>query len=247
MKYLYSILSILSAVVLVPAVIMLGWVPEEQSMGTVQKIFYLHVPMAAWCFLSVGIMAVGSVGYLVRHGRGWDRLAEAAGQVALIYCTVVLLTGSIWARSAWGVWWTWDPRLTTSLVLWCLLVVYGLLRGTVDDRHLRGRVCAVFGLLAAIDVPIVYMTTRWWQSIHPPAGMAMDAESVARPMMLTLMVWMLAVGLWCVALILLRWRLLALQDRLEAATDTVMAVVERDGQGGVEPGSWAQQQGRGDE
>src|SRR5690606_25321239 len=91
----------------------------------------------------------------------------AAAEIGIVFCTLVLLTGPLWAKPAWGTWWTWDPRLTTTLVLWLIYVAYIMLRGMLDDPSRRANISAVFGIVGFIDVPIVFMSIRWWRTIHP--------------------------------------------------------------------------------
>jgi len=151
------------------AVAMLAWyTPTEETMGPIQKIFYLHLPMAINTMLACAVVFVGSVGFLWRRQLWWDDLASAAAKVAVLLGFVVLLTGMIWAHSAWGVWWTWSPRLTFTLMLWLLYLVYVLIRPSIESADRRALVSAVYGVVAFLDVPLVYLTA-WLmpQDIHP--------------------------------------------------------------------------------
>jgi heme exporter protein C len=143
------------------------WAPEEQTMGIVQKIFYFHLPVAINTFLAFTVVCVGGVGYLLQRKSWWDDLSAAGAKVGVVLCTGVLLTGMLWARGAWGVWWTWSPRLTFSFVLWLLFVVYLLVRSGVEGSHRRAVVSAVYGLVAYLDVPLVYLSARLLPDIHP--------------------------------------------------------------------------------
>jgi heme exporter protein C len=151
------------------AVALVVWyAPEEETMGVVQKIFYLHLPVAICTFLACAVSFVASIGYLAKRGAWWDDLAAAAARVAVQLCSVVLVTGMIWGKSAWGQWWTWSPRLTFSLVLWLLYVVYLAIRMSVPSGRRRAVVSAIYGVVAFLDVPLVWLSARMMPDIHPP-------------------------------------------------------------------------------
>lgn len=143
------------------------WVPNEKTMGIVQRIFYFHVPSAWTAFLAFGVVFVYSLLYLIKKQRRFDTTAEAAAEVGVLFTTVVLTTGPLWARPVWNTWWSWDPRLTLTLVLWLIYVAYLMLRGFVADKERAARFAAIFGIVGFLDVPLVYMSIRWWRTIHP--------------------------------------------------------------------------------
>ncbi|GAB6876112.1 cytochrome c biogenesis protein [Thermaerobacter litoralis] len=143
------------------------YAPPERVMGNVQRIFYFHVATAWVAFLAFALVFAASIAYLRRGLRRWDRLAEAAAELGVLFTTITLIMGSLWARAVWGVWWTWDPKLTTTLILWFLYAGYLLIRAAVDDPAARGRYAAVLGIAGFLNVPIVYMSSVWWTSIHP--------------------------------------------------------------------------------
>ena len=143
------------------------YAPTEATMGDVQRIFYFHVASAGAAFLAFFVVFVASLGYLAKRRRGWDNLGAASAEIGVVFCIIVLITGPLWAKPAWGTWWTWDPRLTTTLVLWLIYVAYLMLRATMEDPAKRALVCAVFGIVGFVDVPIVFMSIRWWRTIHP--------------------------------------------------------------------------------
>ena len=154
-----------------------GWVPEEKTMGMIQKIFYFHLPIAINTFLACTVTFVGGIGYLVGRRAWWDDLAAAGAKVAVVFCTCVLLTGMLWAKGAWGVWWTWSPRLTFSFMLWLLYVVYLIVRGSVEGAQRRALVAAVYGVIAYLDVPLVYLSARLLPDIHPGSiGLAAEMK-----------------------------------------------------------------------
>jgi len=140
--------------------------PTEQTMGNVQRIFYYHVPSAWTAFLLFLINFVASVTYLIRRNAKADILALTAAEVGVVFCTVVLVTGPIWARPVWGIWWTWDLRLTLTLVLWLIYVSYLMLRrfSTSGQTPVLAAVLAIFG---ALDVPLVYFSIWFFRTQHP--------------------------------------------------------------------------------
>src|SRR5436190_6830520 len=152
--------------------------PTEQTMGNVQRIFYYHVPSAWTAFLLFLINFVASVTYLVRRNAKADILALTTAEIGVVFCTVVLVTGPIWARPVWGIWWTWDLRLTLTLVLWLIYVSYLMLRrfSTSGQTPVLAAVLAIFG---SVDVVFVYMSIRWFRTQHPqpvmgPGGGGLD-------------------------------------------------------------------------
>jgi len=141
--------------------------PRERTMGDLQRIFYFHVPSGMMGLAAFGLNFVASVLFLIRKDRKWDRLALSAAEVGIMFFTIVLVTGPIWAKPAWFVWWTWSPRLTSSLVLWLLYLAYMLIRSYVYDPERRAMMSAVFGIVAFLDAPIVFFSIRWWRDQHP--------------------------------------------------------------------------------
>ncbi len=140
--------------------------PTEQTMGDVQRIFYYHVPSAWTAFLLFFINLIASIWYLIGRSGEADALAVAAAEVGVVFCTVVLITGPIWARPVWGIWWTWDVRLTSTLVLWLIYVSYLMLRrfSAGGQTQLLAAVLAVFGFAV---VPFVYLSIRFFRTQHP--------------------------------------------------------------------------------
>ena len=157
--------------------------PTEQTMGDIQRIFYYHVPSAWTAFLLFAANCVFSVVYLIWRKPAADAWAHATADVGVVFTTVVLITGPIWARPVWGIWWTWDARLTTTLVLWLIYVSYLILRKFSEGQQgaVIASALAIFGFL---DVPIVYMSIRWWRTQHPQPVMGGGANSGIAPEML---------------------------------------------------------------
>jgi len=182
--------------------------PTERTMGDIQRIFYFHVPSAWTAFVAFFLGFIANIAYLLRRRQYWDWLAVSAAEVGLAFCTVVLITGPMWARPVWGIWWTWDARLTSTLVLWLLYLTYLLLRTLVDDPARRAIVSAVFGIFAFLDVPLVYMSIRWWRTQHPQPVIAGGEGSGLEPLMwrVFLLCWAALLGLMAL-LIRQRYRL----------------------------------------
>jgi len=157
---------VLGLVVLALAVIFLV-APIEAQMGLRQKIFYLHLPCALSAFIGFLICFLASIQYLRSRDLLYDQVASSAAEVGVLFTTLVLVTGSMWARAVWGAWWTWDVRLTTTAVLWCIYVGYLVLRANLENRGRRARASAVVGIVGFADVPLVYMSIHWWQTLHP--------------------------------------------------------------------------------
>jgi heme exporter protein C len=185
------------------------YTPVEATMGSIQKIFYLHLPVAINTFVAAFVVCVASVGYLWQRGLAWDDLAAAAGKVTALFCAVVLLTGMIWAKKAWGAWWTWSPRLTFSLVLFLLYAVYLMIRPAIESPQRRAVVCAVYGIAAFLDVPVVYLSVRLMEDVHP------SSIALAPEMKLTLLAWFVPVTLFMAGLIHDRYRVNRLLRALE--------------------------------
>lgn len=141
--------------------------PDEATMHVIQRIFYFHVPCGMTGLLTFCITFFANVAYLVTRKPKWDWLGVASAEVGLVFVTAVLVTGPIWAHPAWGVWWAWDWRLTSTLVMWILYVCYLLLRSLLGDPERRAVFSAVFGVFAGLDVPLVYFSIRLFRTQHP--------------------------------------------------------------------------------
>lgn len=191
------------------------YAPVEATMGVVQKIFYLHLPLAWWAFVSFFVVFVASILYIHRRTLVWDSIAAAAAEIGLLCAALALVTGSIWARHSWGVWWTWDPRLTTTLVMCFVYAGYLVLRTLHLPPARKAMICAVTGIVAFMDVPLVFVSARLWRSIHPAVftaqGGGLDAD-----MLTTVLACLAAFGLLWTALLILRVRQYTTHTRLEA-------------------------------
>ena len=186
----------LSSVVMVGSLYMsLIWAPTEITLGDSQRIFYIHIPLAWLGMLSVIILAVFSIAYLITRNIKWDNLAYSTAELGFILITLVLVTGMIWSKAEWTVWWTWDPKLTTTVILWFIYLAYIMLR-KYGPSDLRGASYgAVLGIIGAIDVPMIYMAANWWSSAHPELNigpLSDQSSSVNSEMMMTLLVSLIA-------------------------------------------------------
>ena len=141
--------------------------PEERTMGLIQRIFYFHVASAWAGFTAFFLCFLGNLLYIWKRHQKYDWLAVSGAEVGLAFTTVVLITGPIWAHPVWGIWWTWDARLTSTFVLWLLYVSYLLLRALVEEPDRRALLSSLFGIFAFLDVPLVFGAIRWWRTQHP--------------------------------------------------------------------------------
>ena len=132
-----------------------------------QRIIYFHVPCAWLSMLAFGVTMIASIGYLASSRRRWDSLAVSSAELGLVFTLAATASGSVWAKPAWNVWWTWDPRLTTYTIVFLLFVAYFMLRSAMEDPARRARFSAVYGIFAFLSVPITFMSIRWWRTIHP--------------------------------------------------------------------------------
>ncbi len=193
------------ATLLVPLAIgmIFFYAPLEKSMGIIQKIFYFHLSLAGAAFLSFFIACVSGIMYLLKRQRIWDARLAASIEIGVVLTTLVLISGSLWGRPIWNTWWTWDPRLTTSLILWFIFASGLILRSAIDEESKRATFCAVMAIIGFVDVPIVFLSARLWRSIHPTvirsAGIGLESS-----MLVTLVVSMVAMLVFCAALFHLR-------------------------------------------
>jgi heme exporter protein C len=165
MQRLYVPTLVLAAAMFVVAPLFIAWAPYESTMGLVQKIFYYHVPAAMAMFVTAFVCGIGGAVFLFRNDARADRVAFAAAELTAIFGLIVLISGPLWARKAWGVWWQWDARLTSTLILWLIFVAYLLLRrygGPGSDK--LGAGMALFGLA---NVPFIFVSVNVWRTLHP--------------------------------------------------------------------------------
>lgn len=165
------------------------YAPEEATMGEVQRIFYIHLASAMTAFLGYFLVFAGSLTYLWSRSPFADDLANAAAEVGFVFCTCVLVTGPLWAKPVWGIWWTWEPRLTSTFILWLLFVGYLMLRSYVVNPGRAATLGAVVGTIGFVDVIVDYMAIRWWRTQHPqPVILGGPGSGIDREMFLTALV-----------------------------------------------------------
>src|SRR5215472_12765819 len=210
-------LGVVTLAMMTAAIFMVfAYVPTEAQQGIVQRIFYFHVPCAWVAFAAFALVAISGAFYLWLDDQVWDDLGYAAAEVGMLFCTLVLITGSIWAKPIWGAWWTWDSRLTTTLVLWLLYAGYLILRVMADEVPQVGRLAAVVGIVAAADVPVIIVAVRLWRTIHPAVIVTRQGgHGLEDPRMIaTLLVSMSAFTALCTWLLMLRFSTLRSTARI---------------------------------
>ena len=206
-RWIDDVLGIATLVGMVGALwLIFIYTPVELVQGAVQKVFYIHLASIWNAYLSFFIVFVASILYLRRPSAAKDRLARAWAEIGVVFTTITLISGAIWAKPIWGTYWTWDPRLTTTLLLWIIYVVYLMLRGFVGDPERGRRYAAIVGIIGFIDVPIVHMSVRWWRTLHPDPIVA-RAEGPDLPMSMWYTVLYCIVVFTVLALFLVRQRL----------------------------------------
>lgn len=214
-KYAPRVVAVLAAAGILCSLYMVFlFAPTERTMGDVQRIFYFHVASAWVGMAAFAVVFVGGVAYLRSQRRGWDRLALSSAEIGIVFITMALITGSLWAKPTWNTWWTWDPRLTTSAILWTIYVVYLILRGAIEEPAQRARLAAVFGIVGFVDVPIVFMAVRWWRTIHPVVFHSEGFDLSGR-MLATFVVSLVSFTLLYIALLVQRYRLEYLREQLQ--------------------------------
>lgn len=192
----------------------LFYAPTERTMGDAQRIFYFHVPSAWIGFLAFFVVCVASILFLWKRERKWDALALSAAEIGVVFTTLVLLTGPLWAKKAWGAFWVWDARLTTTLILWMIYIGYLMLRRAAESER-RARFAAVLGIIGALDVPIIYFSVQIWRTQHPEL-LIIAPGGLAPPMMQTLVVCLLAFTFLFAYLLIQRVRLEQARDQVNA-------------------------------
>ena len=159
------------------------YAPTESSMGTVQRIFYIHAPAGLISYIAFMVVGFSSIMFLYNKEPKWDRLAYCSAEIGVLFVATNISMGMLWAKSVWGIWWTWDARLTLQLLLGLIFVSYLMLGAYVSDPMKRASLQAVFGILGAADVPINYMAIRWWRTQHPAPVIAGGEGSGLDPAM----------------------------------------------------------------
>lgn len=180
--------------------------PDEANQGAIYRIIYFHVPSAITCFTMFFVAMVSGIVYLLRGNLKYDTLAASAIEVGLVFASIVLATGSIWARIIWGVWWAWDARLTTMLICWLTYAGYLMLRRAIDEPTQRARLSAVLSVFGFVEVVIVYKANEWWRTLHPGPVLSIRNGGGMAPGMEAAIYWNLLAVL-CIATMLVMVRM----------------------------------------
>lgn len=190
------------------------WVPTEATMGVVQRIFYIHVPAAWVAFLAFGMVALCGAVYLWLEDERLDAAALSAAEGGIVFTTIVLLTGPLWGKVAWGTWWTWEPRLTLTLLLWFIYLGYFLVRSSTENPQRGKRFAAVVGIVGALNIPLIHLSVVWFRSLHPePVVMKPDGPSLDPAMLQALLVGLGSFTLIFFSIFLFRYGLARLRYR----------------------------------
>jgi heme exporter protein C len=191
--------------------------PIDAVQGVVQKVFYFHVPSAWVAFLAFLVVFIFSILFLWTGNRRFDVIAHSSAEVGVLFTTLVLLTGPLWAKPIWGVWWPWDPRLTTTAILWLIYVAYLMVRTYAREPGQGERFAAVLGIVGFFDVPVVYLAVRWWRTVHPQQIiLTSSGPQMPFSMLYPLFISLTAFTLLYVFLLLQRASLRQLEDEVQA-------------------------------
>ncbi len=192
------------------------WVPTERTMGIAQRIFYVHVPAAWIAFFAFGIVALCSAVYLWLKDDRLDMAALAAAEGGMVFGTIMILTGPLWARISWGTWWTWEPRLVLTLLLWFIYFSYFLVRQAAENPEQGKRFAAVVGIIGVLDIPLIHISVTWMRSLHPkPVVLKPEGPSLDPEMLITLMVGLATATLLFLGLFLMRYTLECLKREVD--------------------------------
>jgi heme exporter protein C len=191
------------------------WVPTEALQGVAQRIFYIHLPAAWVAFLAFGIVAFASAVYLWLGDERADMAAVAAAEGGMVFTTIVLLTGPLWGKIAWGTYWTWDPRLTLTLLLWFIYLGYFMVRSATDNPEKGRRFAAVVGIVGVLDIPLIHVSVLWFRSLHPqPVIMKAEGPTLHPDMLATFLTGMAAFTFLFAGLMISRYGLERARGRL---------------------------------
>jgi heme exporter protein C len=198
--------------------------PGDEDQSDAARLLYVHVPSAILAYVSFTVTAVGSILWLTRKSTWWDRVAAASAEVGVLFTALCLVTGALWGRPIWGVYWDWDPRLTATLLLFLMFVGYLAVRRLPADVTTRARRSAVVGLVAFADVPIVHYAVDWWRSLHQDATLGTLDVKIEGLMLFSFVLGLVSFGLVYAWLIVHRFRLAWLEDQVdEAGLDAAIA------------------------
>jgi heme exporter protein C len=214
-----SILGTLALLFIVAGLYLAFQAPPDAYQGEVQRIMYLHIPSIITAYVCYFIVFVGSCLYLWKREKRDDILARSAAEVAVLFTALTIIEGSIWGRPTWGVWWTWDARLTFTAILLMIFVGYMMLRSLIEDEERAAVSGAIVAIIGALDIPLIHMSVYWWRTLHqPPSIMRPDKlpwETVKWPLLLPVLVNIVALVLLALYLLSLRFRLGETEERIK--------------------------------
>jgi heme exporter protein C len=211
------VLAVLAlAALVVSAILSLIVSPPDVEQGELIRLMYVHVPAAWVAYLSFAVVFVASIAYLKTKRTRWDRLAAASAEIGVVFTSLTIILGSIWAKPVWGTWWTWDPRLTTTAIMLLIYLGYLGVRRIPDNPARRARWAAVVGIVGFADVPIVHLSVRWWRSLHQAPARLLGVPDLAPAMGAALGIGFLAFTLAYLYFMVLRLRIGRLEERVIA-------------------------------
>jgi heme exporter protein C len=216
MKGRSAVTAVVAALIFLAGYAALFIAPDESTMHEIQRVFYFH--LASWMamFTALSLAFLANIAWLVTRKPRWDWLGVASVEVGVVSCTVGLITGVLWGRPAWGIWWTWDARLTTAFILWILYICYLLLRGLIEEPQRRASLSAIFGIFAFLDAPLVYVSNRLWRTQHPSPVIFGGENSGLDPTMGKVLVLCIVAVMSMMVLVLMdRYRLEGLRHELD--------------------------------
>ena len=215
-KQIFLLVSLVFILITIYMIFM--WVPTELNLGISQRIFYYHVPLAWIGMISIFVVGLSSVVHLLTKNNKWDAIAYSAAEIGVIFATLILVTGALWAKPAWGVWWSWDPKLTTTLILWFIYVAYLMVRSYSTDRIAAKKYASVVAVIGAIDAPLIYLASVWWRNLHPRLniGPLSDSDSsLDSKMLLTLLISTIAFTVFYIYLLSERIKMRKIENDLD--------------------------------
>jgi heme exporter protein C len=222
----YRAAAVAVALMLVAAGAIFLFAPTDALQGPVQRIFYLHVSSAIAAYGCFGVVLIGGAVYLRNQSAAADRLARAGALVGLVFTTVTLVMGMLWAKPIWGTFWTWDARLTSTLVLWIIYAGYLLVRRLAEPGRQAARIAAVVGIFGFIDVPIVHFSVTWWRTQHP--GPVIINDALPPQMLMTFLLTMACTLVLAGVMIAIRYRIETMLDEAPLAAGARTPVVHRE-------------------
>ncbi|MBI1824451.1 MAG: cytochrome c biogenesis protein CcsA [Nitrospirae bacterium] len=200
--------------------------PSDYYQGEVVRIMYIHVPFAEGAMLAYTVLFFGSLWYLWKRDPVIDNLCHASAGIGILFTTVALITGSIWAKPTWNTWWTWDPRLVSFAVLLLILIGYIMLRSFLDDKEKEARYSAVLAIIGFVDLPIVHFSVEWWRTLHQPLSISSRGVSIATPILIPLICMSIGLYLLFAYMLMVRTQMLYLEYLLEAKQGRLLSEIQ---------------------